>query len=156
MLKNLKTRLTNRPFQLFLLTAFILVIATFFSFGQSMDIHIHATHFILTINYFICIIAVLFVIGWVIYVLTNKFLWKKALTWLHVLATIFGLAFLVSIIIWHHKAVPSISGGSVNYQAIIDEALREKYIGYPIEAILVLGQVAYIVNLIGGLIRLKL
>ena len=130
-------RLINQPYQLFLLTAFILLATTFFSSNQSMDIHLHATYFILTANYFIWILAALFFVGWVIYALTSKYLLKKASTWLHVLATIFVVVAIVAII-WHNKIVPSISGGSVNYQAIIDEAMREKYIRYPIKAILVL------------------
>ena len=93
MLTSLKRRIINQPYFLFLLTGIILIITTFFTFGQSVDLYLGDTYFLVAINYFIWALAGLFLIAWTVYKLTNKSLWTKKLTWTHVLTTIFVLIF---------------------------------------------------------------
>ena len=156
MLTTLKTRLTDQPYFLFLLTGLILIIATFFMFGQSVDFHLHDTYFVVAVNYFVWTLAGLFFIAWAIYKLTDKFLWTKKLTWTHVLITIFVLLLLSTIGFWHDKILPPIKRDTISYQNIIEDEKREAIIAYPITAIFIFGQEAYIVNLIVGLIKRRL
>lgn len=53
MLTSLNTRIINQPYFLFLLTGIILIITTFFTFGQSVDFYLGDTYFLVAINYFI-------------------------------------------------------------------------------------------------------
>ncbi len=156
MLTTLRTRLINQPYFLFLLTGLVLIIATFFKFEQSLDFHLHDTYFVVSINYFFGGLAGLFFIAWAIYKLTDKFLWTKKLTWTHVLTTILVLLILTTIGFWHDKILPPIKRDSISYQDIIDDKKREGIIAYPIMIIFVLGQVAYLVNLIVGLTKRRL
>lgn len=153
MLKSFKARLRNQPYLLFLLTAVVLIIASFFRFGQSVDIHLHDTYLVIDVNYFIWALAVLFLIAWVIYKLTEKLLWTKKLTWTHVLLTILVLILLSTIVLWHNKILPPIKRDVISYQDIIDDQKREKIIAYPIMIVFVSGQIAYFINLIVGLIK---
>ena len=153
---SLKTRLTDQPYFLFLLTGLILIIATLFMFGQSIDFHLHDTYFVVAVNYFIWALAILFVLVWGIYKLTDRFLWTKKLTWAHVSLTILVVILLSTIGFWHDKILPPIKRDAISYRDIIDDQKREGIIAYPIMIIFVVGQVAYFVNLIVGLIKRRL
>lgn len=153
---NLKIRLIDQPYFLFLLTGFFLIITTFFLSGQSVDFHLRDTYFVVSVSYFIWALAGLFFIAWAIYVLTEKFLWTKTLTWTHVLITIIILVLLLTIGFWHDKILPPIKRDSLSYQNIIEDQKREAVIAYPIVTVFILGQIAYFVNLIGGLIKRRL
>lgn len=125
-------------------------------FGQSIDVHLHDTYLVIAVNYLIWALAVLFFIAWVVYKLTDKFLWTKKLTWTHVLLTTLVLVLLSTISFWHDKISPSIKRDAINYQNIIDDQKRECIIAYPIMIIFISGQIAYFINLIIGLIRRRL
>lgn len=153
MLKNFKTRLINQPYLLFLLTGLVLFIASFFMFGQSVDFHLHDTYFVVSVNCFIWFLAALFFIAWSVYKITDKFLWTKKLTWTHVSLTILVLILLSTIGFWHDKILPPIKRDTISYQNIIYDQKRETLIAYPIATIFILGQLAYFVNLIGGLVK---
>lgn len=156
MFKNIKIRIANQPYFLFLVTGFVLTFSTLFMFGQSVDFHLHDTYFIVSINYFILALAGLFFISWTIYKLIDRFLWTKILTWTHVLLTILVLILLSTIGFWHGKILPPIKSETISYQNIIDDQKRKGIIAYLVMTIFVLGQVAYFVNLIVGLIKRRL
>lgn len=153
---SLKTRLTAQPYFLFLLTGVILIIATFFTFDQTIDFSFHDTYFVVAVNYFIWAAAILFFLLWGIYKVTDRFLWTKKLTWIHVSLTILVLILLSIIGFWHDKILPPIKRDTVSYQDIIDVQKREGILAYPIMILFIVGQIAYFVNLIVGLIKRRL
>lgn len=150
---SLKIKLTNQPYFLFLLTGTVLIVITLFLFGQSFDFHLHDTYFVVPVNYFIWALAGLFFWGWIIYKFTDKFLWTKKLIWIHVLTTLFLLILLSTISFWHDKILPPIKREAISYQDLIDDQKREAIIAYPVFALFALGQAAYLINLIVGLIK---
>jgi len=153
---SLKTRLTAQPYFLFLLTGFILIIATFFTFDQTIDFRFHDTYLVVAANYFIGVLAILFFLLWGIYKVTDRFLWTKKLTWTHVSLTILVLILLAIIVFWHDRIFPPIKRDTVSFQDIIDAQKREGIITYTIMILFIVGQIAYFVNLIVGLIKRRL
>ena len=150
---GLTNRLMNQPYFLFLLAGFFLVIAPVFKFGQTIDFHFHDTYFVVSVKYFFWALSGFFVIMWGIYVLTDKFLWTKKLTWTHVLTTMFVFFILSSINLWHDKVLPPIKTDAIDFTIKIYEQKRERIIVYPLMVIFVFGQAFYVVNLIVGFLK---
>lgn len=153
---SLKIRLTNQPYDLFLLTGFVLIIISFFKFEQSVDFIFYDTFYVVPFKYLIWILALLFIIAWIIYKLTDKLLWTQKLTWTHVLTTLFVLVLFATTGLWHSTIVPPIKSDGITIQNIIDDQKRERVIGYSLVTIFLLGQAAYFINLIVGIIKRRL
>lgn len=150
---NFKTRLTNQPYFLFLLSGMALIIITPFLLGRSADVHLHDTYLVAPVAYFIWASAGIFFLAWFIYKITAKFLWTKALIWIHVSITIIIFILLLTIGSWHDLLLPPIKRDSISYQNIIDDEKREAIIVYPIVTLFLLGQIAYFINLFVGLYK---
>ena len=153
MTTSFQTKLTNEPYSLFFLTGIVLFILSFFMWGQSLDLHIHDTYFVIATNYFIWTIALLFFVVWGLYKLTYKILWTKKLIWLHVLTTLFAFIILATFDVWHDKIIPPIKREAISVANIFEDQKREKVIALIIGIIFIVGQLSYIVNLIGGIFR---
>ena len=157
MTTSLKTRLTNEPYSLFLLTAILLFMLSFLMWGQSLDLHIHDTYIIITTNYFVWTISLIFFLVWGLYKLTDKILWTKKLIWLHVLTTIFVLIFSATIEAWHDKIMPTIKTTDVvSLQKVFEDQKRKQIITLTISIIFIVGQLSFFVNLVGGLFKRRL
>ena len=153
MTTNFQTRLAHEPYSLFFLTGIVLFILSFFMWGQSLDFHIHDTYFVIATNYIIWPIALIFFLVWGLYKLTDKILWTKKLIWVHVLTTLFVLIILATFDIWHNKIIPPIRREAVTVANIFEDQKREKVIALIIAIIFIVGQLSYIINLIGGIFR---
>ena len=153
MTSNVKMKFLNPPYNLFLLTALILFIISFFMWGQSLDLHLHDTYFVISTIYFIWAFALIFLVVWTIYKLTNKILLTKYLTWLHVVTTLIVLILLMTAGLWFDKLLPPIKREVVSYQTFLDDQQRELKVILPIAIIFIVGQVSWGINLIGGLIK---
>lgn len=71
-----------------LLAAIIMVIAGLLMPDDSVPgIHLHDTYIVLSSSYYAWCSVSLFLI-WIIYLFTNKFLYSKRLTWVHIIITI--------------------------------------------------------------------
>ncbi len=153
---SLQTRLTNEPYFLFLLTAILLFIASFFMRRQSLDLHIHDTYFVISTNYFIWTISIIFVLIFGLYKLTDKILWTKGLTWFHFLATIIVFVLLATIGVWHDIIIPPIKRDTTTFQNYFQDQKRDQILALSIAIIFITGQLAFFVNLVGGLFKRRL
>ena len=130
---------------------------SFLMWGQSLDLHIHDTYFIISTNYFVWTISLIFFLVWGLYKLTDKILWTKKLIWLHVLTTIFVLIFFATIEAWHDKIMPTIKTTDVvSLQKVFEDQKREQIIALTISIIFIVGQLSFFVNLVGGLFKRRL
>lgn len=145
--------LSNKPYLLFPLTAIVLFILSFFLWGQSIDLHIHDTYFIISTNYFIWSIALIFFSGWGLYQFTDKILWTKKLIWIHVLTTLFTFLVLATFEIWHDKILPPIKAETISLEDIFASQKRERLTAQIIAIIFIAGQLAYIINLVAGIFK---
>ena len=153
MTTSFQRRLTHEPYSLFFLTGIVLFILSFFMWGQSLDLHIHDTYFVIAANYFIWTIALIFFLAWGLYKLTDRILWTKKLIWLHVLTTLFVFIILATFDVWHDEILPPIRGEAVSVANIFEDQKKEKLIALIIAIMFIVGQLSYIVNLIGGIFR---
>jgi hypothetical protein len=150
MLTSLKTRISSQPFNLFLVTAILLLVFSFMTRGQSIDIHIHDTLFVISTILFIWALGITLLLIWAIYKLTSKFLWARFLTWFHVAITIFVLLVLLTENFWHDKLIPPIKGDIVSFDTFQTFTGQEKKIILPLIILFLAGQLAFILNVIGG------
>lgn len=128
-----------------------------FSANIPIDLASHDTYFIVPVTLLIWLPAIISILFWVLYLLTNRFLFSKALTWIHIVLTI-----ICSILI---LALPFLLTYSIvdldaprRYNDY-DGSNRFKFFGSLVSItsimilILLFGQVTYFVNLIIGLAK---
>ena len=87
----------DRPYNLLLLTAVLILIASFFASDQTLDFHLHDTYYIIATAHSFWIIIILLLIFRTLYLLTKCILFSKVLTWLNVVLLVVTSIFLVTI-----------------------------------------------------------
>ena len=140
----------NQLNKLLLLTGLLLILISFFLSKKTLDIHVHDTYYVIALNHVCWALAVLLLLFSLLYWWTNNMLFSTTLTWIHVAATIFMAASIVSAPIWLQMVEQSFSND-------IFTAMEQKskfYRGLRIFGLLLLAlQLAFFINLIGGLIK---
>src|SRR5687767_13087330 len=100
----------ERPYNLLLLTSLGILIASFFAFGRTFDIHLHDTYFIIAIAPLFWVTVFLLLIIWSLYLLTKQFLFSKILTWIHIILTVATSVFLVGISFYSNDSYKGLAG----------------------------------------------
>ena len=147
----------QKPYNLLLLTGLILVLTSFFVLKQnnSVDIHIHDTYFVIARTHVFWFLAILALFVWTLYLLTNKILYSKALTWIHVIITILTLllfAFTLSFGDSFMNSTPRRNYDYSDWNSFDNTTGFTKAIAISI-FVLLYGQVIYVINFIAGLIK---
>lgn len=125
----------------------------FFIWGQSVGIHFFGNYFEISNDYFIWSFALLFLLFWMIYKLTAKFLFSVYLTWLHVLLTLIVLDPFITGGLWFFKILAQSKMEATVIQQLLNNQPRELTIALPVTIIFVVGQLAFIINLFVGIIK---
>ncbi|MES2060999.1 MAG: hypothetical protein V4456_03710 [Bacteroidota bacterium] len=147
-------RIKERPFELLGLFAFLFFLISFIPFDQKLDVNLHDTYFVFSIQsiFIICTVYLLFI--WAVYLATNKFLLSVKLIWIHVIVTILPIITLIII-----SAInPSPGYTSKRYYSIDgSENTNPFFIYYYIYAtsaiLLLAGQFLLPINIAGGLLK---
>ena len=135
-----KSVFTNRPYNLFLLAAVLLVVSSFLMLEQTLDIHLHNTYYVFPTAYLIWAIALILLLAWTIYKLINQFLLTKYLTWFHVVATLIVLLVLLFSNLWYSPPVPTNSTQPLYFTEVL-------------KILFIAGQIGFLINFVGGLFR---
>ncbi|HEU4471694.1 MAG TPA: hypothetical protein VFR58_11455 [Flavisolibacter sp.] len=150
-------KIKSRPYQLFLLSGLSFLLFSILALNRegSIDIHVHDTYYIVAHTHVLWILASLSVLLWIIYILTNRFLFSKFITWLHVAVTISALILLSWISVFGYQL-----NGAPKYMDYSSPWSWKAHSGYSkaviiIIAVLLTGQILYIVNLLGGIVKRK-
>jgi hypothetical protein len=131
---QLKANSKNQLTSLFLLAAVFLFIYSLFLGEQIIDIHLHDTFFVISTAYVFWALAIFLILCWALYKLANSSRLIKFLTWIHLIATlIFPFLFAITIQ-WRNMPHDDI---------ILAIA----------SLLFVAGQIAFLINIIGGLAR---
>jgi cytochrome c oxidase subunit 1 len=160
MLLNRHTlQIKQRPYNLLLLTGLLLVLTSFFKLSQNstIDLHFHDTYFVIAHTHIFWLLAALALFMWTLYLLTNKILYSKALTWTHVIITIltlfiFALTVFFGDNILNPKPFRYYDYSNWNSSEMYSTLIKTIAI---IILILLFGQILFIVNLIAGLFKRK-
>ncbi|MEX6690666.1 hypothetical protein QTN47_24380 [Danxiaibacter flavus] len=150
---NFKIGLPRQPFDLFLLTTILLFIFPFFTWRNSIDFHLHDTYFVVSAVYPVWLLALGFLLIWTIYKLTNRILWTRYLTWFHIISTLVVLILILSAGLWYESRVPTSRKEIIAYETRQEQQHKQLLIFLPIVTTFLLGQAAFVINLIGGLIK---
>ena len=148
----------ERPYNLLLLTAVLILIASFFAFDYTLDIHIHDTYFIIAMTHLIWATIILLLIFWIIYLLTKHLLFSKFLTWVHIILTVLTSIFLVAFLFYPNNYYQGLGGMPRRYYdySSLENLLRHNNLtkGVVISLlVLSLGLLTYIINFIVGLFK---
>jgi hypothetical protein len=152
-------RIKSRPYNLFLLAGVFFLLSSLFTLNQkgTVDIHLHDTYFIIDRTFILWLMTFLAFFVWTLYRLTNSFLLSKALTWAHIIITLLTLLLLPGTIFFGNNATDIPSRRYLDYNNWTSFNSNTKYSKTLVIIViaLLLGQVGYVINFIGGLIKGK-
>jgi cytochrome c oxidase subunit 1 len=148
-------RIKKQPYQLFILAAIILFIAGLFSFNAALDIHMHGTYYVFSLTYFIWAFAFILFIFWLLYLATKNILFSKSLSWTHIILTIIGCVFILTIPFFTTNSYEGLAGMPRRYFDIgqsktykINSNLTKTEV--ILVFLLVAGQVTFLLNFVIG------
>lgn len=152
-------QLKQRPYNLLLLTGLILVLTSFFLFdgNSAVDIHLHDTYFVIAHTHIFWLLAILAFFMWTLYLLTNKILYSKSLTWTHIIVTILTLVLFASTLFigdGHINPMPRRYYDYSNWNSLDMYSTLIK-VGAITLFILLLGQINFVINFIVGIFKSK-
>jgi hypothetical protein len=142
MTSRTKNIIVNQPYILFLLTAAVLLLVSFFARERTVDIHLHDTMYVISLAYIHWIVTIALFLVWAIYKLADQYLLSNSLTWAHSIITIGVVIFFVIITLLPDKPI------------IQENNLKEIIFG-SILILFIVAQFCFLLNLIGGLLRGK-
>ncbi|MEO9022277.1 MAG: hypothetical protein ABI237_11260 [Ginsengibacter sp.] len=150
-------QIRKRPYNLLLLTGLILILTCFFFFNQNttIDIHLHDTYFVIAHSHFFWLLAIPALMIWTIYLLTNKILYSKALTWVHVIITISTLVLLASTLFMGESLFNPAPKHYYDYSSWNSSVTTPARIIADTIFILLSGQIIFIINFIAGIFKRK-
>ena len=142
-------RVTAYPYGLLLWTGLLFLLFSVFASGNTIDIHLHDTVYIISYKHIFWVTAILLGLFWTIYRLINKLLRWRLLTTIHIIITIGTLVvlFLFSYIfeVFHEAGISGALTGEgrkiINFVLIL------------VSFLLIISQVVFLINLIAGLIK---
>jgi heme/copper-type cytochrome/quinol oxidase subunit 1 len=123
--------------------------------GLATDFHFHDTYFVIAHTHIFWLFAMILLVIWTLYLLVNKILYSKGLTWTHIFITILTSVLLL-VIFFSGDDTANLAPGRYydfstwNSSAMIDN--HTKTIAITL-SILLCGQIIFLINLIAGLFR---
>jgi cytochrome c oxidase subunit I len=148
----------KRPYNLLLLTAVIILIASFFTFNHTIDIHFNDTYFIIATKLSFWIIIILLLIFWILYLLAKSILFSKVLTWINVILLVVTSIFFVAICFYSNYFYVGLAGmprryydyNSWNTLTFYNNLTKGVLVTILLD---ILGLIIFIINLVLGLFK---
>ncbi len=140
----------KHPNRFLLASVVILVILSFFSYKKTLDIHFHDTYLVLNLNSIYLTLALIQFVFILIYWWSGKILLSSFLTWTHVIFTLFLVCFVITApywIPWFEQSFHRDPFKAIEQRTKFNNAVN--LVGF----LLIISQMLFIVNLVGGLIK---
>lgn|GEM_PF-689136 len=150
----------QRPYHLLLLTGLLLFLTSFLVLHESgaIDIYLHDTYFVIAHNHILWLLTILALFVWILYLLTVKILYSKALTWIHIIATILTILLLtLALFIGDNfmNPTPRRYYDYSNWNSLGNYTTFAKAIS-TIIFVLLLGQFVFVINLVAGFVKRRI
>jgi len=150
---NLKTK----PYFLLLTTGVLLVLSSVFVLSKESEIgmHLNGSYYVISQEHFLWILAFIALFTWIFYVMTNRFLFSKLLTWTHVIITVIALLAIGGLLFTNYEEATFQPGQFEDHNSSMLFSIYTKYAKAItiLVSILLLGQLIYLTNLLGGLFK---
>lgn len=144
----------TKPYNLLLpvATLFTLLSLTPKIQNNIFDIHLHDTYFTIAYFHFFWLLAFLTLSIWLIYFVTNRLLLSRILTWIHVIVTSATFILLAASCFFDNTIItPQLNSNDVSWNSM--QLSSEFYTHAITIIILIFGQVVFIINLAGGILK---
>jgi heme/copper-type cytochrome/quinol oxidase subunit 1 len=151
--------LTKNPHHVLVITSVLFFITSFFKRGDAFDINMHDTYYVIANVSLYRVFAGMLLCLWLIYQIISRLtLWSKKLTWLHVLFTILPMIFFAARLWRIFTLEGSLDGIPKRYYAFSEFQKKPSFVSIEticvlILAFLFLGQVLFLINIIGGAVK---
>lgn len=89
--------LRQRPYNLLLFTAILLFIGGFMANNITIDIHLHDSYYIFSLQFLIWFAALILLAFWLLYLGTNQILFSSVFSWIHILLTVATAVFIFTL-----------------------------------------------------------
>jgi heme/copper-type cytochrome/quinol oxidase subunit 1 len=137
----------------------MLVLTSFFLFTQSnsIDFHLHDTYFIVANTHIFWFLGTIAFIIWTLYLVTNKILFSKTLTWIHIIISILTILLLILSLYFRNATLNTTARRYYdfsNWDSLDNYTTFTKVFG-KVLLILILGQLLFFINLVMGLLKPK-
>lgn len=143
----------DRPYRLLLFTAIALTLFLFFLQIRGVTFQ-NRTMFLVPPIIIAWTIPVLLMFFWMVYLLTSRFLFSKAITWTHVIITIFTAILIVTVL---YSGINPLEPAARRYNdtsLLNKQELIAKSLQFILGALLC-GQMTYVINILLGLFSNK-
>ena len=100
----------ERPFNLLLMAALFILVTSFFVSGQTLNIHLHDTYYIIETALLFRVVVVLLLIFWLLHLLTRRLLFSGFLVWVQVILIMASSVLLVSITVYSNSYNKGLAG----------------------------------------------
>ena len=147
-------RIRQKPFELFGLFALLFLLISFIPFKQKLDVNLHDSYFVFSIQSIFIICTIYFLFIWSMYLLTNRLLFSVRLTWIHFVITILPaiILIIISMMKLPLEDVPKRYYSFHEFEKT--KPVFNFYVIYSGMAItMLLGQLLFPINILGGLIK---
>jgi heme/copper-type cytochrome/quinol oxidase subunit 1 len=152
-------KIKQRPYNLLLLTGLVLLLASFFVLNKNnaTAIDLHDTYFVIAHIHSFQLLALVVLIIWTLYLLSNKILYSKVLTWIHTIITAVMLILFAIAVCFSDFLIDSTTQRHSDYTNRSSYNTYETYntVIAIILSMLFFGQTIFIINLIAGLFKWK-
>lgn len=138
------------PYRLLVFTSLMLAFISMLFSGETVDIHLHDTYYIISIAQIFKVLSFLLLLLWLLYKLTSKLLLSRLLSRAHIILTIITLVLITVIPFWYGMIYTRGKvAGRLNYEQfnIANSAITLLIL------VLVAEQIIFFTNLFGGLLK---
>ncbi|MGN6437075.1 MAG: hypothetical protein ACTHMM_11105 [Agriterribacter sp.] len=144
----------KKPYHLFGISAFVLVLLSFIPFKSTVDMHVHDTYMVLDIAFVFRALAMFLMLEWMLYFFTIRILFSSVLIWLHVLITLGMLAviFIASSFIEFQPVSDPVKFDEIDKWEAFKYS-RQVYIVGASVVLLLLAQPIFVINLFLGVLK---
>jgi hypothetical protein len=153
--KSKSSSLKEQPYNIFLVFVVIVVVVPIICWGQGLLLVLDRPRIYSSADIFMYGIAFFLILYWVIYRVTDNTFKIPLLTWIHVCATVVVICYFILFHVWYPKFKEPNELKAYFLKAALNNRTREMRLLSPLGIVFLVGQVAFVGNVLAGATRKK-